>query len=167
MNKITTIIIIIIILLGGYFLLKGTPEPIPSVSESTDQESITEPSVTEPSLSEQASEQPPVSQTPIVKENIVTYTNAGYSPNTITIKVGETVVFKNESANKMWTASGVHPTHFLYSGTSLEEHCPDVSSTAFDQCGSGNEYSFTFMKSGTWKYHNHVSPDDTGTIVVE
>lgn len=157
MNKTITTIIIIIILLGGYFLLKDTSEPIPSVSESTNQEPITEPSTLEQ----------PSEQLPTTEENVITYTNTGYSPNTITIKVGETVIFKNQSTNNMWTASGAHPTHFLYSGTSLEEHCPDVSSTAFDQCGSGNEYSFTFMKSGTWKYHNHLNPSDTGTIVVE
>ncbi|OHA25032.1 MAG: hypothetical protein A3D52_00625 [Candidatus Taylorbacteria bacterium RIFCSPHIGHO2_02_FULL_44_36] len=93
-----------------------------------------------------------------------TNTNSGYSPSILTVKKGETVTFKNQSSQSMWTASAVHPTHRAYptSGGCL--------GSTFDACAgvqSGNSWSFKFDISGTWKYHNHLNPGDTGTIVVE
>jgi plastocyanin len=105
-----------------------------------------------------------------VKENVVTYTDAGYSPNALTIKKGETVTFKNQSSRSMWPASAIHPTHRVYSGTSLDEHCPDTAGTAFDACKGflpSQSWSFTFNKTGTWKYHDHLNPGATGVVVVE
>jgi plastocyanin len=70
----------------------------------------------------------------------------------------------------MWPASAFHPTHTVYSGTSLSEHCPDTAGTAFDACKGflpGQSWSFKFTKAGTWKYHDHLNPGATGTIVVE
>ncbi len=85
----------------------------------------------------------------------VIYTDSGYTPNTITVKKGTTVTFINQSAGGMWTASAVHPTHQLLPG--------------FDQLKSvvkGGSYDYAFTKVGTWKYHNHVQPSDTATVVV-
>lgn len=135
MKKIAiAIIIVAVVVLGGYFLLN--PQP---------------------------STQPSVDQVPVAKENVVTYTNAGYSPTTLRVKVGETVAFKNQSSNSMWTASAVHPTHRGYPTTG------GCLGSTFDACKGvqpGNSWSFRFDISGTWKYHNHLSPGDTGTIVV-
>ena len=39
-----------------------------------------------------------------------------FDPETLTIKVGDTVEFKNESGEDKWPASNVHPTHELYPG---------------------------------------------------
>lgn len=103
-------------------------------------------------------------------QNIVIYTNSGYSPNTLKVKVGETVTFINQSSQAMWPASDLHPTHRIYSGTSLQDHCPDTTGTAFDACTGiqpGKSWSFTFNKKGTWKYHDHLNPSHTGTIIVE
>ncbi|BCX15823.1 MAG: hypothetical protein KatS3mg098_052 [Candidatus Parcubacteria bacterium] len=105
-----------------------------------------------------------------VEQSVVTYTNSGYSPSILKIKAGTTVIFKNESSRSMWTASAFHPSHTVYGGTSLEEHCPDTAAVAFDACSGvlpGNSWSFTFTKKGSWKYHNHLAPSDFGTIVVE
>jgi plastocyanin len=99
---------------------------------------------------------------------IITYGANGFSPSTVTVKEGTTVTFKNESGHDMWVASGVHPAHSAYDGTTLSEHCnPANGETPFDECGTGDEYSFTFDKVGTWKYHNHVQASDFGTIVVQ
>ncbi len=100
----------------------------------------------------------------------VTYTDSGYLPSELTIKAGDTVTFKNESSLGMWTASAMHPSHTVYSGTSLQEHCPDAANTSFDECTSaqpGQSWSFTFSKTGTWEYHNHVKAHDFGKIIVE
>jgi len=172
MNKtIVTIAIIAVILVGGYFLFfGGVPQPAPSISEPSSQQPVAQPPVQEPLTPEQPSQQPPASQTPAVKENVVTYTNSGYSPSTLTVQKGETVTFKNQSSRSMWPASDVHPTHRVYSGTSLSKHCPDTTGIAFDACKGflpGQIWLFTFNKADTWKYHDHLNPGNTGTIDVQ
>ncbi len=100
----------------------------------------------------------------------VNYTDSGFSPDTPTVHKGDTVAWTNNSSGPMWVASGVHPTHTLYSGTTLAEHCPDTAGTAFDACGGvspGQSWSFTFQKTGTWSYHNHLRAGDNGIIVVQ
>lgn len=96
----------------------------------------------------------------------VTYTDAGFQPESVSIAVGETVEFINESGEAMWVASDVHPSHSQYDGTSLSEHCDGGVVTAFDQCGSGDSYTFTFDQAGEWSYHNHESASDGGVVTV-
>ena len=96
----------------------------------------------------------------------VSYTNQGFFPTEVSIKVGDTVNFVNNSSEDMWVGSAMHPDHALYSGTDLKDHCPDTSGTAFDQCGKGNEYSFTFTKIGSWGYHNHSNASRFGKVIV-
>lgn len=168
-NKtIIAIVIIAVVVLGGYFLLKSpaykTPAPTTPTSVTT---TPTTPTTETPS--QETTSSTPTTQTPS-GQNVVTYTNSGYSPSTLRVKAGATVVFQNNSSKSMWTASDVHPTHTVYSGTSLSEHCGSSAKTAFDACTgiqSGNSWSFKFDKVGTWKYHNHLSAGDTGTIIVE
>ena len=161
MNKtIVTIVIIAVVLVSGYFLFfRGASQPTPSVSQPSSQQPITQ-----PSTQQQPSQQPPVAQVPVVKENMVTYTNSGYSPSALTIKKGEMVIFKNQSSQSMWTASAVHPTHRAYPTTG------GCLGSTFDTCTgiqSGGSWSFKFDISGTWKYHNHLNPGNTGTIDVQ
>ena len=143
MNKIiVAIIIIAIVVLGGYFLLKKTPE-------QTTQESASQPSA---------------EQTQTEKANTITYTEAGYSPSSLPIRAGETVVFKNESSQSMWPASAMHPTHKDYPTTG------GCLGSAFDACMGvqpGDSWSFKFDIAGNWKYHDHLSPKNFGAIVVE
>ncbi len=86
---------------------------------------------------------------------VITYTDSGFAPSPVSVKAGTTVTFVNESSRGMWVASAVHPTHQLLPG--------------FDQLKSvakSGTYEYTFTKVGTWKYHNHVNPTDTGSVVV-
>ena len=101
---------------------------------------------------------------------LVTYTNNGFEPKELTIKKGETLRFVNNSDNGMWVGSAMHPTHEVYGGTSLDEHCPSEDGSAFDQCEAnepGGFWEFTFNKAGEWGYHNHVRAADWGRVVVE
>lgn len=157
MNKnIIIISIIVLVLVGGYFLLKGLTVPF-----------------TTPDLIINQQINPPTDTAPTNPNNgthEVMYSDSGYAPKELTIKAGETVTWQNESSHGMWTASALHPTHVIYSGTSLEEHCPDVKNTSFDECKSdqrGQSWSFTFDKKGTWRYHNHVQSSDFGTVIVQ
>lgn len=91
----------------------------------------------------------------VTATSTVTYSDTGFSPKTLTVKKGTTVTFENQSSGKMWVASGVHPTHLLLPG--------------FDELKSvekSGTYQYTFVKVGTWQYHNHVKPSDLAVVVV-
>lgn len=91
-----------------------------------------------------------------VKTLTVNYTDAGFSPASVSINKGDTVKFMNNSNGGMYVASGPHPIHTNYS--------------AFDAKRSyakGESYSFTFDNVGSWGYHNHVSPSQSGTVIVK
>ncbi|OGN14409.1 MAG: hypothetical protein A3J47_03145 [Candidatus Yanofskybacteria bacterium RIFCSPHIGHO2_02_FULL_43_22] len=109
---------------------------------------------------------------PIVSESkvTVTYSDSGYSPATATVKKDDTVIFDNESSKMMWTASAVHPTHKAYPGSDIVFCGMPQLTGAFDACrgyDSGESWEFRFNEAGTWKYHNHLQPNHTGTIVIE
>jgi plastocyanin len=102
----------------------------------------------------------------------VTYTDEGFSPQTVTVAVGDTVRFVNNSGSEMWVAADEHPTHTSYDGTPTRDHCADGVNTtgSFDQCarvGAGTSWSYTFTKAGSFDYHNHARAADGGTITVQ
>lgn len=143
------IVVVLLVLVGGWYMLSVTPAKAPAPSDDT-----------------------AATSTPLVtvKEGpAVVYTAQGFMPPTITIPAGTKVTFVNQSTKDMWVASAMHPSHAVYSGTTLSEHCPDTSGTAFDACektASGATYTFTFGRVGTWKYHDHLDASKSGTIVV-
>lgn len=96
----------------------------------------------------------------------VTYNGTSFSPGEVTIKKGGTVMFLNQGGGSMWVASGPHPAHTNYSGSTLAQHCPDTSNNSFDQCVAANSYTFMFDKIGTWPYHNHVNAGVFGKVIV-
>lgn len=103
---------------------------------------------------------------------VITLTDSGFSPATVTVRAGETVRFVNESSRGMWVGSDDHPTHTEYDGTTTREHCADGTATngTFDQCASvpaGSFWDYTFERAGTFGYHNHVGASNTGTVVVQ
>ncbi len=89
-------------------------------------------------------------------EITVTYSATGFSPKTVTIKKGDTVVFENRTGKKASVASNDHPTHLLY---------PEFDQYKTDQRGK-TEFRFTFEKAGAWNYHDHLAPTMTGTVIV-
>lgn len=163
MNKtFVTILILIVVVVGGYFLLRGGDVQAPAGDTSETSGMPVSNTETPETVVDTTSTKP--------VEIVVTYTDAGYSPSTINVKLGTTVTWVNDSSISMWTASAVHPSHTAYSGTALQAHCPDTTGTAFDACAGvapGASWSFTFNKAGSWKYHNHLKASDFGTVVVE
>lgn len=97
----------------------------------------------------------------------VTFSDAGFSPTSVTVAKGGTVTFTNTSSRSMWVAADEHPTHTEYDGTSRTQHCATTPSASFDQCSNGTTYSFTFTKAGTFNYHNHSAAQYQGTVVVQ
>ncbi len=86
---------------------------------------------------------------------VITYTDNGFSPATMNAKVGQKVVFKNNSSSAIQVNSAPHPVHNLY---------PELNIGAI---AAGSTGSTSFAKAGTYKYHNHLNPSQTGTIVVQ
>jgi plastocyanin len=87
---------------------------------------------------------------------LVSYSEKGFNPSILTIKAGQKVRFINNSYGSMWVASDPHPSHSDY---------PE-----FDQLLAvehNGTFDFTFTKTGTWKYHNHILPIIKGTVVVQ
>lgn len=88
------------------------------------------------------------------KEVIVDVNENGFSPETITIKAGARVVWINRTKGTVTVNSAEHPTHLLYPPLNLGEF------------GKGSSVQLVFDKPGTFKYHNHLIPNQTGTVVV-
>lgn len=98
------------------------------------------------------------------KNQVIIYTDAGFSPKTVTIKKGMTVTFQNLSSAQMWVASNPHPKHTDYPAKG------GCISSKFDACAGTNRnasWTFEFDIAGTWKYHDHLNPSQGGTIIVE
>ncbi|OGZ73403.1 MAG: hypothetical protein A2908_02415 [Candidatus Staskawiczbacteria bacterium RIFCSPLOWO2_01_FULL_38_12b] len=165
MNKtIIVILILVVIALGGYFLLR-TPEvqaPGDEVSETPTLETPAPNNTETPEMI--VTPTPSTDDSSSVSQNIVTYSDTGYSPSTLNVKVGDAVTFKNSSSLSMWTASAQHPTHAVYPTTG------GCFGSTFDACKGvlpGESWSFKFDQAGNWKYHDHLKPSVFGTIVVK
>jgi len=119
-----------------------------------------------PLSSVQALDKPVVQEVPAPQPGVneIWYSDNGYTPNLLRVKVGTTVVWENMSSRSMWTASAPHITH---DGYPVKGGC---IGSVFDQCqgfDKSGTWSFAFDSVGTWTYHNHLYPDHTGTIIVE
>ena len=100
----------------------------------------------------------------------VEMSESGYSPETLTIKAGDTVTFVNMGNEANWPATDTHPTHRLYPGSDIKKCGTGEQSGIFDACMGlmhDQQYSFTFTEKGNWEYHNHLRPVMKGTIIVE
>lgn len=89
-----------------------------------------------------------------VRTDIVTFTDKGFFPQKILIKIGDTVTFKSESGD-FWPASDPHPVHNIYDtfdpGHAIKE--TDV-------------WTLTFDRAGVWKYHDHLAANFKGEVLV-
>lgn len=156
-KAVSIIVIIIVVIAGVWYFVMQPPSAAPVTSDTSNANALTAPAAT--ATSSQAV--------------TIMYTGSGFSPANVTVQKGQTVTWVNQSSGKMWIASGVHPLHTLYDGTSVAQHCTNGapnSASVFDQCaatGAGSSFSFTFDKVGSWTYHNHTNPTSFGTVVVQ
>jgi len=87
---------------------------------------------------------------------VISMTDTGFTPSSVTIAAGDTVTFVNDGQAKHWPASVIHPTHQILPG--------------FDNLGgleTGDVYSFRFTKAGNWNFHDHLNPNFLGTVTVK
>jgi plastocyanin len=167
-TKIGIGIVAVLVVVGlGYWFFGGsqyssvTPSPVVVTPQPGPEPTPTP--TTPPVTTGSPTPSPTPNQTPATSHT-VEYTDQGFNPSTITIKKGETVTWVNHGSDDMWVASNPHPIHNGYpeSGGCIN--------SVFDACagfGSGKSYSFTFTTVGKWGYHNHLSPADHGTVVVQ
>lgn len=158
MNNFLIALVVVVVLAGGFLLWQNytpTMEPVTPTPS---------PVVPTPTPSESPAPAPTPASAPM--SATITYNGTNFSPAAVVIKQGGTVTWINSSAKDMWVASAAHPSHTVYAGTSLREHCAEGAAPSFDQCEGGGNYSFTFNKAGTWGYHDHITPSATGRIEV-
>lgn len=86
----------------------------------------------------------------------VSMTDTGFSPATLSVAAGTAVVFVNDGQALHWPASAIHPTHEVLPGFDSKKGI-----------ATGDRYSFTFTEAGNWRYHDHLNPQLTGTIIAE
>ncbi len=144
-------IVLIIVIIGGVVMLRSDKNPQAS---SLGEEVMTS----------------PLGEDELQPSLTVVYSDGGYSPRELMIKKGDTVIFKNESSQLMWTASAIHPSHTVYPGTSIQKCISSPDGSMFDACAGtpvGSSWTFQFNELGSWGYHNHLVPTRNGTIVVE
>lgn len=146
------IIVIVLILVGGFVLLRG----FGSQSMNTSQTTSTQPGSSGAPMIQQNSSGQANSASPIVQaQNTVTLTANDWSPATLTIKAGQTVTWVNKSGQEATVNSNPHPIHTDY---------PPLNLGSFPD---GGTLSLTFPTAGTYGYHNHLDPSETGMIIVQ
>lgn len=169
MNKIIIALFIVVIgVLAGYYLL-GNKKPVGTTFQlpGIGVQNQTIPTPTSESLYQYTEQTPVVSPTTgsaVTKGGIVeitpslsprsvtvNYTDTGFSPASITLKVNTSVTFVNKSTRTMWIESSKGVLSELNQGKSV---------------GNNGTYIYTFSKVGTWKYINRMASTDTGIVIV-
>lgn len=86
---------------------------------------------------------------------VITYTNDGFSPKSVTAKVGDVIEVNNQSSQSLQFSSDSHPAH--------------IKNTELNQStiSAGGSQTFTVTKKGTFGFHNHLDSRQSGTLTVE
>ena len=129
MKRLGLALFIIILIIAGFFLFKnsqGTKTATPT---------------------SQAKKQ-------MVKEVTITLRKEGFSPETVTIKQGTAVRWKNASSADQTVNSNDYPTNQLHKELN------------FGIFKDGSSFVHIFKKPGTYTYHNQYQPKQQGKIVV-
>ncbi len=80
----------------------------------------------------------------------------GFTPSEIEIKPGDSIRFTTTLNEPFWPASDLHPTHGIY---------PEFD--PLEPIEPSNSWTFQFLKTGKWKYHDHLQPIFRGIILVQ
>ncbi|OGH21657.1 MAG: hypothetical protein A2629_01995 [Candidatus Levybacteria bacterium RIFCSPHIGHO2_01_FULL_41_15] len=144
-NKTLIGIIVVLVIIGGALLFTGNKSTQPT--ETTTQQGTPAQNTTNQGTTGGI----------VPKETItnVAVTSSGFEPKTVTVKIGTRVIWLNNSGADATVNSAVHPTHQIYPPLNLGQF-PD-----------GSSVQLVFDKAGTYKYHDHLHPERTGTVVVQ
>lgn len=158
--KTTTLFLILIFVLvgiGGVVVilnLAGRPGVPPTTLPPT-KAPLQKPLPTEPwPTSKPATTSPTIG--PTKKVTIIDIKNGAFVPKTVTVEVGDTLIFENRDSTPHWIASSPHPIHTDLPGLNSQKGLTQ-----------GERYTFIVPKAGTFGYHDHLNPSTTGTIIVK
>lgn len=143
-SRLWIIVVVIILILGaGFYYFQF-------LQNKTDSQPVT---ISVPSPSSQEASPTPAEQT---QKNTITITANGFSPAEITVKAGESVTWVNSDSSDHQVNSAPHPTHTDYQ---------PLNTVGLIKAGESK--SLIFPTAGTYKYHDHLNPQLTGTVIVE
>lgn len=155
MNKkyIILVIAVLVVLYASSLLFKDSAlAPNAQDAKKLDLASTTPSITTAPKPAVKKTTTPAV---PKVSAYTVSYTDAGFNPGVIEVKLGSSVKFVNNSSRELSVAS----TDIGGFGVTL-----------LNQKGSivrGGTFSVTFTGTGTWHYMNRLWQRDGGNIIVK
>lgn len=152
--------LIIVLLAAGGLLLANRAEVKTDASTESQTEQIedggeSEEQSEDEELTEDADDEDEDTEDEDKEEASVTLSSAGFSPKTITVKAGDTVVWKNDLGKSATVDSAPHPVHTSY---------PPLNLGGFSD---GETLELTFTEAGTYSYHNHLNASQTGSVIVE
>ncbi len=85
----------------------------------------------------------------------VSYDGSSFSPAQITVKAGQTVIFKNTSSVTVQVDSDPHPIH------------TDDTDLNVGTIAAGQSKTVTVNKTGSFSIHNHLNPSQKGSITIQ
>ncbi|HSX23610.1 MAG TPA: cupredoxin domain-containing protein [Candidatus Saccharimonadales bacterium] len=146
--KLVVAVLLMAVLAGAAYRLttshKTSPAPISSGTPATDSSAST---------AATPAQQPATDN--VNAENTITYTNDGFSPQNLTVKAGTKVTIKNNSSRVLQFDSDPHPEH------------TDDPELNIGSISPGSSKTVTVTVTGSHGYHNHLSPGDTGALIVQ
>jgi plastocyanin len=95
-------------------------------------------------------------QSTLAKDQVIEMTKDSFSPSQVQVNQSDQITFKNSDLAPHWPASNIHPSHIIY-----PEFDPKKA------IEPGQSWTFKFDKAGTWRFHDHLNPNITGTVVVQ
>lgn len=128
-NKVLIVLVLVVVLFGGGYLLMQKSQSTSPQPTST-------------------SEVKTVNQEGVLAKNTVEIKDFAYNPNSLTVKVGDTVTWTNKD---------------------LAGHSATADDKSFDTgvLAQGESGTVTLSKAGTFTYHCTPHPNIKGTILVE
>ncbi len=158
------IILIAIIAIGGvWFSLKSPVEDSDSgdnakTEVNTGATTTTETKTTPVSsgATTPAQTPPPTSSTEVVSFATITYTNSGFSPATVSLRLAGGARFVNKSSSSMWVTA--------YAPTKETKTYPGLDQGK--SVSKGGVFELNFGQPGVWWYQNLNNKAHTGVIIV-
>ena len=151
------IAVIIVVVIGAFawffFASNQTKTEEPAATTQSGSESSTD-------TSENQNDNDLTGQKNEIKEgSTVTYSDSGFSPQSVTVKSGENITWVNDSNSTVQVGSANHPTHTINQQITGDEFVIELA--------PGESKTVQLTKAGNWGYHDHLKPSMTGSITVE
>lgn len=162
-REVIIIAVAIAAVIGVWFYMQN-PSVINNGNDSVEKEmnggtttETTEAPTTPPKIITPANTTPPAtSSTEIVSFATITYTNSGFSPATVSLRLAGGARFVNKSSSSMWVTA--------YAPTKEAKTYPGLDQGK--SVSKGGTFELNFGQPGVWWYQNLNNKAHTGVIIV-